>query len=106
MQWFKKHPDFLRDESTRLSNDSNYKEHYQCRDNLFISHGDILVRLDKAYRYPVLVVYPDATPFVLPAVFPLKRSLNKEEVDALAAMDIPRLYERIKPDVHFYYQLR
>lgn len=106
MQWFKKHPDFLRDESTRLSNDSNYKERHQCRDNLFISHGDILVRLDKVYRYPVLIVYLDATPFVLPAVFPLQRSLTKEEVDALAAMDMPRLYEKIKPDVHFYYQLR
>lgn len=106
MQWFKKHPDFLRDESTRLSNDSNYKERYQCRDNLFISHGDILVRLDKVYRYPVLIVYLDATPFVLPAVFPLQRNLTNEEVDALAAMDISRLYEKIKPDVHFYYQLR
>lgn len=106
MQWFKKHPDFLRDESIRLSNDSNYKEHYQRRDNLFISHGDILVRLDKVYRYPVLIVYLDATPFLLPAVFPLQRGLSKEEVDALAAMDAPRLYEKIRPDVLFYYQLR
>lgn len=106
MQWFKKHPEFLRDESNRLSNDSNYKQHYQCRDNLFLSHGDILVRLDKLYRYPVLIVYTDATPFALPAVFPLQRNLSNEEIDALASMHIAKVFEKIKPDIKFYYHLR
>lgn len=106
IQWFKKHPEFLRDESTRLSNNSNYQEDFQYRDNVFISHGDILVRQEEVYAYPVLIVYLDATPFVLPVVFPLKRKLSKEEVEELGAMDIPRLYEKIKPDVLFYHHLR
>jgi integrative and conjugative element protein (TIGR02256 family) len=106
LQWFKKHPQFLRDESTKLSNDSNYKELYQCRDNLFISHGDILVRLDKLYRYPILIVYSNATPFLLPATFPLIRNLTKEEMDGFAALEAGQLFERIKPLVLFYHKLR
>ena len=91
IQWFKKHPQFLRDESTALSNDSNYHEIHQCRNCLFISHGNILVRLDQLYRYPVLIVYTNATPFLLPAIFPLNRNLSREEVEQFAALEIEQL---------------
>jgi integrative and conjugative element protein (TIGR02256 family) len=106
IQWFKKNPQFLREESAKLSNDSNYKELYQCRDNLFISYGDILVRLDKLYRYPILVVYSNATPYQLPAIFPLKRNLTKDEMEDFAASNTFELYNKVKPLVLFYYRLR
>lgn len=106
IQWFKKHPQFLRNESIALSNDSNYKEHYQCRDNLFISHGDILVRLEKLYRYPILIVYTNATPFLLPAIFPLNRNLTNEELDEFAALEIGQLLGKVKHLVLYYYHLR
>lgn len=106
IQWFKKHPQYLRDESTALSNDSNYKEIYQHRDNLFISHGDILVRLNKRYRYPILIVYTNATPFLLPAIFPLQRNLTEDEIIELASLDIGQLISKVKPLVFYYYHLR
>lgn len=106
LQWFKKHPQFLRDESTALSNDSNYKEIYQCRDNLFLSHGDILVRLDKLYKYPILVAYSNATPFQLPVIFPLLRNLTKEEMDELASLDTFQLFKKVKPLILYYHKLR
>lgn len=56
IHWFKRHPKHLAAESTALSNDNNYKELYQVRDNLFISHGNIIVRLDKIYYFPILIV--------------------------------------------------
>ena len=76
IQWFKTHPEFLRKESTALSNDSNFKEIYQCRDNLFISHGNIIVRLNETHRFPILIIYTDATPFRLPMIFPLQENYH------------------------------
>lgn len=106
MQWFKKNPGFLRKESTALSNDSNYKELYQCRDNLFISHGNIIVRLNKVHRFPILIVYTDATPYRLPLIFPLQRELSEPGVNELSSLSLGEAIERIKPVIAFYYDLR
>jgi integrative and conjugative element protein (TIGR02256 family) len=106
MKWFKKHPDFLRSESTALSNDSNYEELHQYRDNFFISHGNILARLDKVYKHPVLIVYTDATPYQLPIVYLLNTELNQGEVKHLASLSLGSLIDRIQPHIKFYYELR
>jgi integrative and conjugative element protein (TIGR02256 family) len=106
VQWFKRHPDFLRSESTALSNDSNYKEIFQSRDNLFVSHGNIIVRLNKTYKFPILIVYPDSTPYSLPDVYPLKRVLDKAEVDELSKMHHLEIFKTINADIEFYYHLR
>ncbi len=106
LQWFKTHPEFLRKESTALSNDSNYKERCQHRDNLFVSQGDIIVRAKETTRFPILIVYTDATPYRLPKVFPLTRNLSDPEVAELAALNIFELFKKIRPDVHYYYHLR
>lgn len=106
MQWFKKHPEFLRKESTALSNDSNFKEIYQCRDNLFISHGNIIVRLNETYRFPILIIYTDATPFRLPMIFPLQKELSQSGVNELSTLTLLEAVERIRPVIQFYYDLR
>lgn len=106
LQWFKTHPEFLRKESTALSNNSNYKESYQCRDNLFLSHGNIIVRFNGTHRFPILIVYTNATPYRLPLVFPLLKELSEQDMLGLASMDIFELVKRIKPFVKFYYHLR
>ena len=106
MHWFKKHPDFLRRESTALSNNSNYQEIHQCRDNVFLSHGNIIVRLEKVYRHPVLIIYTDATPYQLPIIFPLKDELTAQEVEALSKLRIDEICLNIKPRVIYYHRLR
>jgi ThiF family len=106
LQWFKKHHQFLIDESTALSNDNNYKELYQCRDNLFISHGNIIVRLNKIHKYPILVVYTDATPYRLPAIFPLNKVFTKEQVDELVKLSFSEIHSKLKEHIEFYYELR
>ena len=106
LQWFKKHHQFLIDESTALSNDDNYKELYQCRDNLFISHGNVIVRLNKIHKFPILVVYTDATPYRLPAIFPLNKILTKEQVDEMAKLPFSELHSKLKEYIEFYYELR
>jgi integrative and conjugative element protein (TIGR02256 family) len=104
--WFKKHPDYLRAESIKLSTDSNYKELYQERDRTFLSHGNILVRLNKIHRFPILVVYSDATPFELPLIFLLKEQLEAEFVHNLASLDLGQIYNAIKGHIHYHYDLR
>ncbi|UJF29302.1 ThiF family adenylyltransferase [Kaistella sp. 97-N-M2] len=106
LQWFKKHPDFLRRESNALANDSNYKELFQFRDNLFISHGNIIVRVNGLHRFPILVLYSDATPYRLPMIFPLERQLSQEEIVQLSKLQLSEALENIKSFTKFYYNLR
>jgi integrative and conjugative element protein (TIGR02256 family) len=106
LQWFKKHRKFLQKESTDLSNDSNYKELYQCRNNLFISHGNIIVRYNGTHRFPILIIYTDATPYRLPLIFPLQRELSRQGVDELSTLPIGEAIERIRPVIQFYHELR
>ncbi len=106
LQWFKKHREFLQQESTALSNDSNYKEVYQCRNNLFISHGNIIVRYNGTHRFPILIIYTDATPYRLPLIFPLQRVLSKQGVEELSTLPISEAIGRIKPVIKFYHELR
>lgn len=106
IHWFKRHPKHLAAESNALSTDMNYKEVCQVRNNLFISHGHIVVRLDKIYRYPILIVYPEATPYELPLIYPLKQKLTQEQVEAFAQGTLIELQQSIGAFVEFYYHLR
>jgi len=101
MYWFKKHPDYFRQESRELASNPNYKELFQERDEFFVSHGYIITRLDTSRRHPILIVYPEGTPYQLPAVFPLKRALSHDEVKAVAGG------QQIPADaIEYFYGLR
>lgn len=104
--WFKKHPDYLRAESIKLAGDANYKELHQERKRTFLSHGNILVRLNEIHRFPILVVYTDATPFELPWIFLLKKQLDAEYVRNLSELDHIQIYHAIKDNIQFHYHLR
>lgn len=106
IRWFKIHFKFLKEESNRLSNNSNYKELHQARFNYFISHGEIVIRLGKVIRHPILIVYQDSTPYSLPLIFPLQRLLTPQEVDELAKENEESIWRKIKPLVKFFYHLR
>lgn len=106
VHWFKRHPQHLAKESEALSNDPNYRETITFRDNLFLSHGNILVRLDKTYRFPILIVYPESTPYELPSIYPLKTELTKEQVQFLASSKFEDVLPTISQYVQYYYHLR
>lgn len=105
-QWYKKHPQFFESEKRELAANGNYKEHSHVAGNLFLSQGEIIVRLQQVLRYPVLVAYTNATPYHLPAIFPLKALLTDEQLAALAQLEYPQFNQQILPYVHFYYQYR
>ncbi len=106
LQWFKNHPEFLRSESSALSNDSNYSEMLQYRDNLFLSHGNIIVRFNGTHRFPIVVVYTNATPYRLPMIFPLENNLSEAQAKELASLNLYDAIKKIRPLTKFHYNLR
>lgn len=106
IHWFKKHPEYLKQESESLNKDANYKEIIQVRNNLFISHGNVIVRLEKITRHPIIIVYTNATPYELPLVFPLKEAIPNDEVEAISKLPLNGAIKRINKYVQYYYELR
>lgn len=86
MLWYQRHPAWLASESRQLSHSTHsYKEAFQWVGRSFVSHGEILVRLSELHRYPVLLVYPDATPFQIPTAYVLKELLSEEKTKEIAS---------------------
>lgn len=101
--WFKRHPEHLRRESKELSSNSNYRESFQLRDNFFISCGEIVVRLDEVNRYPILICYPNSTPYSLPIVFLLERLYNEDEIKEIGSKKHEfEVYNYVKDNIKFY----
>ncbi|SFF03131.1 ThiF family adenylyltransferase [Spirosoma endophyticum] len=93
-RWYKRHPDYYRQESQLLRTDSTYQEYHQVTDELFISCGEIIIRQNELHRYPILLVYPESAPYSLPSIYPLKTVPDKDTLDVLAKhsdSEIPRL---------------
>lgn len=106
IHWFKKHPRYLEQEIKALANDLNYFQLFLHRNNLLVSHGNIIVRLDMIYRFPFLIVYPNATPYALPLFFPLKAALSDVEVKELSKGTEKDLIEAIKDSIYYFPRLR
>jgi integrative and conjugative element protein (TIGR02256 family) len=106
IHWFKKHPEFLRRESKALSGDSNYQEIHQSRNQLFISHGNIVVRLNQVTKFPFLIIYTNATPYKLPLVIPVKTAIESEDVEQISKLNLSEALEKLKSNIRFYEDLR
>jgi len=102
MSWFSKHPNWLYLESLELSNNSIYKESYQFIDRTLISCGEILVHKEETERYCILIVYPDATPYVPPSVYLLQSLLNEHEALKFSQISPNKISEAISDKVRFF----
>ena len=87
MKWFKKHPDYLESEVKELETNSNYQVGHTYRDNILVSCGEIIVRQAETQKFPVLIVYPESTPYSLPRVFLLDRLLSEEEIKRVSSLE-------------------
>lgn len=105
MWWFKRHPELLQRECEGLGSDSNYKQVSLSRKNRLASSGMILVRLRETKKYPILIVYPEATPYELPKVFLLNRCLEQNELDTLAERsEEAGYYDLLKSNIKLEYR--
>ncbi len=104
-EWFELHPEILNRESKQLTYNSNYEEVGQKRELLFVSTGNILVRINgQKKRYPIVIVYPKASPYALPRIFLVKNVLTEEELTALAALPHKNVSNFLSEKVEFYYK--
>jgi integrative and conjugative element protein (TIGR02256 family) len=103
MKWFKKHPEHLESEVRELETNSNYQVGLTYRDNLLVSCGEIIVRQVEAKKFPILIVYPESTPYSLPKVFLLDGLLSDEEVRKVSSLNLSQVSEYIKNRIRFYH---
>jgi hypothetical protein len=86
-KWYERHPVLLERESRQLSRNGNYQQLFQYRDKLFASTGNILIRLNgETIPFSVAIVYPEATPYLLPQVYMLRQALSGEELRQLVGL--------------------
>ena len=102
MSWFSKYPDWLYSESLELSNNSIYKESYQFIDKTLISCGEILVHKEKTERYCILIVYPDATPYVPPSIYLLRELLSEADTKKLSQKSPNEIPSAVSDKVRFF----
>lgn len=104
-KWFERHPAILYAEATQLASTSSYEQQHQELADLFVSAGNILVRASgRVTRYPVAIVYAEATPYALPGVFLLEQPLLASETKVVARMPYSQAAQALRPKVRFYFQ--
>lgn len=89
MDWFSRHTRWLYSETKELSTNSIYRESYQFIGKTLVSAGNILVHKNKTQYFPVLIVYPQATPYIPPMIY----MLNNEIIE-----DVAREYSKLSPE--------
>jgi len=104
MSWYKRYPAWLHAEWQELSSNTNYKEVLTLFEKTFISCGQIIVRSDKVQYFPVLIVYPESTPYRPPSVYLLKEIPKDETLRHLAQLSPGEIEKEIKPLIRFLYR--
>jgi integrative and conjugative element protein (TIGR02256 family) len=102
MSWFSRHTPWLYRETEDLSSSSIYKQRSQFIDRTLISSGDIIVHKEKTTYHPILIVYPDATPYVPPTIYTLKASLDEETARQLSTLLPNEIGGKVQDNVTFF----
>lgn len=100
--WFKTHHQKLQDECNRLEGNSNYVEHSRLRENILISQGEIIVRLEKTSRHSIIIIYPESTPYSLPKVYPLTELVQEGDFNKLGSLSSIEAAQKVSDKVKFY----
>ncbi len=102
MDWFSRHTDWLYTETKELSNNSIYKEHYQFIDRTLISTGDILVHKAQTQYFPILIVYPEATPYVPPTIYILDAPLDEGVAREYSKQSPAEIKKNVQNNVKYF----
>jgi len=104
MSWFFKHPEWLASETRELSKSSVYKEKHQVIDKLLVSFGLIVIRKAKIQTWPILIVYPESTPYCPPKIYILNCELDRESLEGIAQSEFCDINEHLRDKVEFVYK--
>jgi len=101
MDWFSLHTNWLYRETRELSNNSIYRERYQFIGKTLVSTGNILVHKAKTQYYPVLIVYPEATPYIPPTIFILNNELSEDTTREYSELSPGEIGKRVRSNIRF-----
>ncbi len=102
MSWFSRHTAWFSREAKDLSRSSIYKQRFQFIDRTLISSGDVIVHKEKTTYHPILIVYPDATPYVPPTIYTLKANLDEEMARQLSTLPPNEISGKVQDKVTFF----
>ena len=95
MSWKLKHPNWYLSEINELSSSNIYNEKYQTFNKILVSSGELVIRRKIFTKYPILIIYPKATPFKPPKIYILNELLSSKEVELISNEDQQKFYEII-----------
>lgn len=104
MSWFYEHPEWLYQETRELSNSSLYQEKHQRIGRLLVSSGRIVIRKEEIHSWPILIVYPEATPYKTPNVFILRETLDLETIEQISRSPFNQVNKFVAGKAHFINQ--
>lgn len=104
MSWYYQHPEWLYQEARELSSSSLYWEEHQRIGKLLVSSGRIVIRKENIRSWPVLIVYPEATPYKPPKVFILKDDLEIETVEKISRSPFNQVDKFVLGKVEYIYK--
>lgn len=104
MSWFYQHPEWLYQEARELSNSSLYKEKHQRIGRLLVSSGRIVVRKEEICSWPILIVYPEATPYKNPKVFILQDDIDIETIEQISSSPFNQIDKFVHGKAQFIHQ--
>lgn len=106
MEWFARHTNWLYRETKGLSENSIYREQYQFIGKTFMSSGNILVHTSETEYFPILIVYPEATPYIPPMIYILDNEINEETAIEYSELLPEEIKQRVRNNIRFFIDRR
>jgi len=102
MEWFARHTSWLYRETRELSDNSIYREQYQVIGKTLISSGHIIVHKSKTEYFPILIVYPEATPYIPPTIYILDNEISEQTAIEYSEFAPEEIKQRVKNNIRFF----
>jgi integrative and conjugative element protein (TIGR02256 family) len=102
MEWFARHTAWLYRETKELSSNSIYREQYQVIGLTLISSGHIIVHKSRTEYFPILIVYPEATPYIPPTIYTLEHEISEETATEYSELAPEEIRQRVKDNIRFF----
>lgn len=102
MEWFARHTSWLYRETKELSSNSTYKELHQAIDQTLISSGHIKIHKSKTEYFPILIVYPEATPYIPPTIYILENEITEEKTIEYSSLTPDDIRNNIMANIRFF----
>lgn len=102
MDWFSRHTSWLYRETKELSNNSIYRESYQFIGKTLVSAGNILVHKNQTQYFPVLIVYPQATPYITPTIYVLNDEITEDAAREYSELSQEEIGKRVRDNIRFF----